>query len=435
MDIHLLPAMSFLSIRRHAPPSDFGKSVGAQQEIGGHSQRMAFDFREKRNLEVVKNGLDARKQEEFLMNFKKNWKRFWTLSRASEGFTLVELIVVIAIMAILAGVAVPAYSGYIKKAEKAGDLQLLGAVNSAFAAACVEQGGNPRQLTHASAAIVSGKISTVTATATTGRLSIGESFNKYFAGNEASSFKVITALDFDAANGVFVESGEAGISSEALSAAVDAYNKSNMAGKAEDLAGSVENLSNILTGRLDPDADGIGLLRTYMGADYENFLATYGISEDDYDPAEVANASVMYVASKMEGATSESIMELMEYDIANIPKVMETYGTIPTYALMYGVATGYANSEYASTSFKETYAKTPTGLGDVDALITAMGADPNFATYLEAPEKGVAADMDGYLGAMEVVNGYEGNLDLSNPDLFTDEDTMNLLNSILGSSK
>ncbi|MBQ2927882.1 MAG: prepilin-type N-terminal cleavage/methylation domain-containing protein, partial [Oscillospiraceae bacterium] len=38
------------------------------------------------------------------MNFKKNWKRFWTLSRASEGFTLVELIVVIAIMAILAGV-------------------------------------------------------------------------------------------------------------------------------------------------------------------------------------------------------------------------------------------------------------------------------------------------------------------------------------------
>jgi type II secretory pathway pseudopilin PulG len=47
----------------------------------------------------------------------------------------VELIVVIAILAILAGVAIPVYSGYVKKAEKAGDEQLLAAVNKAFTAA------------------------------------------------------------------------------------------------------------------------------------------------------------------------------------------------------------------------------------------------------------------------------------------------------------
>ena len=39
--------------------------------------------------------------------------------KKNGGFTLVELIVVIAILAILAGVAVPAYSGYIKEADKA----------------------------------------------------------------------------------------------------------------------------------------------------------------------------------------------------------------------------------------------------------------------------------------------------------------------------
>ena len=72
---------------------------------------------------------------------KKKMKAFFTMNRhANEGFTLVELIVVIAILAILAGVAVPAYSGYIEKANRAGDEQLLSAVNAAFAAACALNG-------------------------------------------------------------------------------------------------------------------------------------------------------------------------------------------------------------------------------------------------------------------------------------------------------
>ena len=45
--------------------------------------------------------------------------------RSKMGFTLVELIVVIVVLAILAGVALPLYSGYVRKANEASDLQLL----------------------------------------------------------------------------------------------------------------------------------------------------------------------------------------------------------------------------------------------------------------------------------------------------------------------
>lgn len=61
--------------------------------------------------------------------------------KSNKGFTLVELIVVIAILAILAGIAIPAYSGYITKANDAADTTALASVKTAAMGAWAETTG------------------------------------------------------------------------------------------------------------------------------------------------------------------------------------------------------------------------------------------------------------------------------------------------------
>lgn len=65
----------------------------------------------------------------------KKWKE---KAASKAGFTLVELIVVIAVLAILAAVAVPTYSGYIKKANEAADYTQLDAIKTAATFAYID---------------------------------------------------------------------------------------------------------------------------------------------------------------------------------------------------------------------------------------------------------------------------------------------------------
>ena len=109
--------------------------------------------------------------------------------KSNGGFTLVELIVVIAILAILAGVALPAYSGYIEKANKTSDDAQLVVVEQAIGAACAMKGYTPDEAT---VAMTTQGVTAVSA----GGENLFELFKSFYEGNTLN-LKYYTAVSFE----------------------------------------------------------------------------------------------------------------------------------------------------------------------------------------------------------------------------------------------
>jgi len=358
--------------------------------------------------------------------------------KKTEGFTLVELIVVIAILGILAGVGTVGYSGYVKKANVAADEQLLSTLNSAFAAACLENGDDINSVTGIDPVSLKGSYGAKTVKAVDS--AYDDAFWKYYAGNENAVFKNFTTIVFDEnANRYTGDPASAGYGTYSYGggqiylSATDAanyggttyYNNPNLGTektlqKMDAVLDTVRGLDNSIMANLVASDDFRTFVADTMGVTAANFDAEMGklVNQMVGENATAAqkgaaqneiiyNAAAMYAAYEVQSLSEKDIQELFngektakEQISANLNGANKDYGkALAQAAVAYGMYTSYAYDSGDSTKITATDAP-------LDVLSSSDLNSTAFKAYLAGTTG--SADLAGYLSALNMINSSTG---------------------------